>query len=105
MKKLATALALSSALLLLPACVDYGYGYGGGSSYSGYYDNYYGSVYDGYWGPDSVFYYRTAPTGVFVRDDARHFRRDRATGYNHFRYQRHADMPQPPPHHRGNHDS
>jgi len=99
MKKLTAALLIASALLIA-ACADYGYGYGGGSYYSGYYDNYYGAVYDGYWGPDAAFYYRTAPTGVFVRDDAHHFRRDRAIGYAHFRYQRHPDMPQPAPRHR-----
>ncbi|MFZ2031618.1 MAG: hypothetical protein WAU68_15000 [Vitreimonas sp.] len=91
MEKFASAALLAAALLLVPACATE-YGYGGGY-YDGYYDNYYGSVYDGYWGPDAYFYYRTAPGAVFVRDDARHFRHERGTGFQHFRYQHHEGMP------------
>ena len=82
----------------LAACEDtydngYGYGYGS-SSYGygpygyayvdGYYDNFYGPFYEGYWGPDAYFYYRTAPSSGFIRDDEHHFRRDSVSGYHPF---------------------
>ncbi|HWA00378.1 MAG TPA: hypothetical protein VG841_08690 [Caulobacterales bacterium] len=80
------AVALASALSAT-ACAEYGYG---GGYYDAYYDNYYGPVYDGYW-RSNYFYYRTAPTAVFVIDRDRHFRRHASPGFNHFRYQRHDD--------------
>ncbi len=50
--------------------------------YDVWYDNYYGgSIYDGYWGDDGWYYYRAARDRPFVRDDARHFRRERADGF------------------------
>ncbi len=91
MNKLALALAASAALLA-SACAeyDYGYGYGGPAYYDGWYDNYYGPVYDGYWRSND-FYYRTAPGGVYVIDRGRHFRRNQAPGFNRFHYERHDD--------------
>jgi hypothetical protein len=63
---LLSALALGLATAGLAACAsDYSYGYGGGYGYSryayydGYYDDYYGPVSYGYWGPDNYFYYST----------------------------------------------
>ena len=50
--------------------------------YDVWYDNSYGAVYDGYWGDDGMYYYRPSRDRPFVRDDAHHFRRDHADGYN-----------------------
>jgi hypothetical protein len=82
MKRLLTALACAVAL---SACATGYYDGGGGYSYyDGYYDNFYGPVSYGYWGPDNYFYYRTAPSGVYIRDDAHHFRRDNVQGWHRF---------------------
>lgn len=77
-----TGLLLAVAAAGLSGCADdtygvgYGYGYGPGAGwdYSGYYDGYYGPIYDGYWGDDGAFYYRN-------RDDDHHFHRG---GGGHF---------------------
>ena len=81
MNKLAIALAASAALLI-SACASAGYS--GAAYYDGYYDNGYGRVWSGYWGPDSHFYYATRRGHPFVRDDAHHFRRDPGEGFRHF---------------------
>ncbi|GAA0337232.1 hypothetical protein GCM10009087_54560 [Sphingomonas oligophenolica] len=76
-KNLLVALCTLSALPL-GACAD-GYGYGGVSAgipyaYNGYYDDFYGPVYDGYWGDDGGFYYRsTAHDRRYRRGDSAHF--------------------------------
>lgn len=45
--------------------------------YWGWYDGYYGTIYDGYWGLDDFFYYRLLPSDrTFRRGDPSHFRRD-----------------------------
>jgi hypothetical protein len=49
----------------------------------GYYDDFYGPFYDGYWGDGDVFYYRAARDGDFRRDDAHHFTRSAAGGGFH----------------------
>jgi len=46
----------------------------------GWYDNFYGPIYDGYWGPGDVFFYRVQPGDRFYRDDRRHFRRNEFRG-------------------------
>ena len=75
---------LAAACLPLGACVD-GYAYGGGPVaygpgpylYDGWYDGYYGPVYDGYWGTDGYFYYRHGGGDrAYIRGDRGHFRRD-----------------------------
>ena len=88
---LLSALALGLATAGLTACAsDYGYGYGGGYGYSryayydGYYDDYYGPVSYGYWGPDNYFYYSTTVSGPYIRDDAQHFRREAVSGAHRF---------------------
>ena len=83
---LLSALALALATSGLAACTTgyYGGGYSGYSYYDGYYDNFYGPVSYGYWGPDDYFYYSTVINGPYIRDDARHFRRDEATGAHRF---------------------
>ncbi len=73
MKRLIPAVGL---LVALAGCAD---GYivgGGGMRYYGYYDDFYGPFYDGYWGDDGVFFYRTDRHGTYVRDGAHHFRHD-----------------------------
>jgi len=70
------------AALPLAACTTYGGGHGAvGASfaYDGFYDDYYGPIYDGYWGDGDVFYYRTAHRGHYVRDDSHHFYHDMNT--------------------------
>lgn len=82
-----SALALVLATSGLAACATgyYGASYGGGYSYyDGYYDDYYGPVSYGYWGPDDYYYYSTTVNGTYIRDDAHHFRRDRADGWHQF---------------------
>jgi hypothetical protein len=86
---LATPLALVSAGTL-GGCVTDGYGHGGYSvgigyadayPYDGYYDGFYGSVYDGYWGNDGYFYYRgNANDRRFRRGDHAHFGRQPGNG-------------------------
>lgn len=98
MKLLITALAASAALGLA-ACESDGYYDGGGGFsagyyghgprsvwYDGWYDNFYGPVYDGYWGPGDSFFYRTAPGGIYYRDGLNHFRRGRFDGGSQFRF-------------------
>ena len=75
MRKMLLAAALGG-MLILPACADSGY-YGASVGPSEvYYDGYYGAYTDGYWGPDQFFYYRGGD-GRFLRDESRHFRRER----------------------------
>ena len=62
-----------------PGPGPYAYGY-----VDGYYDDYYGPLYDGYWGPDDYFYYRTGATGDYLRDNDHHFRHDSAQGFHSF---------------------
>ena len=75
--KLLIATLAASAALGLAACESDGYYDGGGGFsagyyghgpryvwYDGWYDNFYGPVYDGYWGPGGAFFYRTAPGGI-----------------------------------------
>ena len=82
--------ALIAAPLMLAGCGEYGgvgvgYGsdiYSGGPyAYDGYYDGYYGPVYDGYWGTDNYYYYRSSASDrAFRRGDTAHFRRDHPDG-------------------------
>jgi len=75
----------SAAALALSACADvYDYGPPTPYYYDGFYDNYYGAVQGGYWGPDQVFYFRTGRSGTYRRDDARHFRREGGNGLQPF---------------------
>jgi hypothetical protein len=95
MKKSLIALAVVAGL---SACAM-GYEGGGYSYYDGYYDDFYGPVAYGYWGPDDYFYYRSPTSVVYVRDDAHHFRRDQASGWHsfHMRGQRPPDDRRPHP--------
>ena len=80
MKHSIVALGLVLACLPLTACVEDGYGSGFAVGvaypYDGYYDDYYGPIYDGYWGSDGYFYYRGSDHDRhFMRGDRSHFRR------------------------------
>jgi hypothetical protein len=93
MKRTLILLGLSFGALSLTGCTDGTY-YSGGLymgdiAYDGYYDNYYGPIYDGYWGTDNYFYYRHSDQDrSFRRGDRNHFMRGRERPSEHF-YQMH----------------
>jgi len=79
--KFLSILAAGAALAALSACNEgYGTEVGWGPSgyaYDGWYDGYYGPVYEGYWGDDGGFWYRgNAGDHHWRRGDGTHFRRD-----------------------------
>jgi hypothetical protein len=86
MNRFSLALLTSIATLSLSACAGgYGLGgngYAGGSyAYDGFYDDSYGPIYDGYWGNDGGFYYRSGEHDRrFRRGDPSHFSRSGAPG-------------------------
>lgn len=91
---------LLAATLPLGACAG-GYAVGGGVGYDGYYDDYYGPIYDGYWGDGDTFYYRAHRGGRWMADRDHHFRHDMGgPGYHHMQGRGH------PPHNwrHGDHD-
>ena len=86
MKRVLIRSCLPAGALLLSGCMSDGYAGGFGLdygpvytenyAYNGWYDGAYGSIYDGYWGTDGVFYYRnSAQERNFRRGDGSHFRR------------------------------
>ncbi|MDE1917302.1 MAG: hypothetical protein KGJ57_14660 [Sphingomonadales bacterium] len=81
MKKTIALVLLTLATVPLAACEEDGYGgvysYGPGPyAYDGYYDGYYGPIYDGYWGSDNYFYYRHgAGDRAYIRGGRDHFSR------------------------------
>ena len=58
--------------------------------YDGYYDGFYGPIYDGYWRGGS-FWWRDRDDHPFRRDDAGHFRREAKEGFNHITGVRHEE--------------
>jgi len=87
MRYVATLAGCAAAAVLLAGCAyDEGYHHHGemavGVDYDGFYDDYYGPVADGYWGPDDFFYYTDAPGHPFRRDESHHFRHDAAEGFH-----------------------
>lgn len=81
------------------AYIDYGYGPAADVAFDGWYDGFYGPIYDGYWDND-VFFYRTSPDATrFSRGDVTHFRHDAAPGFSHMRGMTHARTTPPPPTH------
>lgn len=71
-------IALCAAVPALTVAGCYGGGgavYSSGSfGYNGYYDDYYGPIYDGYWGGDGAFYYRRdVREHAYRRGDRAHF--------------------------------
>jgi hypothetical protein len=90
MKRLLLALAVGAACAGMAACADDYYGGGGGIAYAnhpigydGYYDDFYGPFYDGYWG-DGGFWYSTGPSVAFTLDRGNHFRHDGGAGFHRF---------------------
>ncbi len=66
--------------------------------YDAWYDNYYGPIYDGYWGQDNYFYFRLRPEErAFRRGGRDHFHREGNTPPGH-RFQRFSGTMRPPPH-------
>jgi hypothetical protein len=86
MRRLLIALFATVPVLALSGCAGgYGIGsdaYAGGPyAYDGFYDDHYGAIYDGYWGDDGGFYYRSGQHDRhFRRGDASHFSRSGAQG-------------------------
>ena len=86
-KKMIIALCATVVALPLAGCNENGYGggvavgYGSPYAYNGYYDDYYGPIYDGYWGDGDAFFYRSHSHGRYVRDAGGHFRHDAMNGY------------------------
>jgi len=86
-KRTLSPLIGAAAVLLLSACADGpGYSHRDHASltlnYDGYYDDFYGPINDGYWGPGGVFYFSDAPGHPYRRDDGHHVRRDAANGFH-----------------------
>ena len=94
---LAKRASVYAALVLglggLSGCADDGMGFGGGDAYytagpwtyDGWYDGFYGPIYDGYWGSDGVFYYRGSDGDrQFHRGSGTHFRHDGPGDTGHF---------------------
>jgi hypothetical protein len=86
--RFAPALGAAVLALSLAGCAAGGgyYGHPGfvaaEGDYDGFYDDFYGPVGDGYWGPDGAFFYSDAPGHEFHRDSGGHFRHDNATGFH-----------------------
>jgi hypothetical protein len=90
------------ATLPLAACTTYGGGRVGASiAYDGFYDDYYGPIYNGYWGEGDVFYYRSGHRGQYIRDDSHHFHRDMASAPAGNFHPMHVMGPAPKGHGRG----
>ena len=77
-----------AAMLLVGGCTDGGHDRvdvavaGGPDNYDGYYDGFYGTFNDGYWGNDGAFWY-SGGDRIFHRDEAHHFQRTAANGFSH----------------------
>jgi len=89
MNKTLTALTVAASLLGMAACASGPYGPGPGDGYGpepvafdGYYDDFYGPFYDGYWAGDGGYYYTDAPGHAYHRDTGGHFRHDSASGFH-----------------------
>lgn len=110
MKRAITIALLAISAAPLAACVD---GMGvemsapGPYAYDGWYDGYYGQVYDGYWGSDGYFYYRhNEGEGAFVRGDRQHFARQAPQGPHNYQHIQGNTMPRQgvrAPHYPGGH--
>lgn len=93
MRRFLGLVGIAAAALSLSACANEGFGgsgyWGGPVAYDGWYDGYYGDVYDGYWGSDGSFYYRQGGhDGSYHRGDRNHFAHgDSAPGGNYHHFQ------------------
>jgi hypothetical protein len=89
MKHVLTVALLALGSVPLAACAGSGVGVEmdgpGPYAYDGWYDGYYGPIYDGYWGDDGYFYYRHHEgEGAFVRGDRAHFAHEAPQGAHNF---------------------
>jgi hypothetical protein len=85
MRFMRLGLALATLSLALPACASYDRGYRSGYAsldYDAYYDDAYGPFYDGYWGDDGGFYYRSGRGRPFGRDGGDHFHHSPGGGFH-----------------------
>lgn len=78
MKRFMALAGIAAVALSLSACAAEVYSgggdWGGPVAYDGWYDGYYGDVYDGYWGSDGYFYYRHGGGDrSYYRGDRNHF--------------------------------
>jgi hypothetical protein len=93
MKRNISGLPLAVGIVALVGCSSGVWPFNGHSSrlypsrlysstqYVVYYDNALGPFYDGFWGTDGIFYFRTAADQPFQQDTGGHFRRDAANGF------------------------
>lgn len=89
MKRIILALTFGAACAGLGACAEDGYYYGPHDhyyshrpvAYDGWYDGYYGPIYDGYWG-DGGFYYSTGEGRPYVLDRDGHFGHEGREGWS-----------------------
>lgn len=98
------ALALAGSTMALGGCVTDGHGDGYGYSsvgwgtpyaYDGWYDGYYGSIHDGYWGSDDYFYYRNSDRDRrYRRGDRNHIMRSAPQGQHRYQQFRGEMRPQ-----------
>lgn len=98
MKRPLLLACLAAMVLPLGACADDGYyrPAWGPRPWYGWYDGFYGPIYDGYWGSDGFFWFRlNSGDRTWRRGDHDHFRRDAAQppgNFHHFE-----GTMQPPP--------
>lgn len=77
--------AAAATTALLTACAEGpGYGYPpypvAAVGWDGYYDDYYGPFYDGYWGADGAYYYRGNAHDTWHQDSGQHFAKEARAG-------------------------
>jgi hypothetical protein len=90
-KRIFLVLGAGAACIGLGACVDHVYSARQPAdfyvnhpvAYDGYYDDFYGAIYDGYWG-DEGFYYSKRMGEPFLVDHGNHFRREAGPGFHAF---------------------
>ena len=73
MRSIVLKLAVAGVSLTLASCASYRHGGYAALDYDAYYDDAYGPYYDGYWGDDGIYRYRTGPGGPFSPDSGGHF--------------------------------
>lgn len=109
--KLHHFLFAGAAVAMLAGCADFadtgyygdtayyddGYGPPADIAYDGWYDGFYGPIYDGYWNND-VFFFRTGDNDRFQAGDASHFRHSAAPGFAPMHGMTHARTAAPPRH-------
>src|SRR5260221_12554753 len=80
MRRLLIAIWITLPALALAGCTSWGVYSGGPHPYRGYYDDYYGPIYDGYWGSNGLFYFLSNEQDPHFRPgDPATFKRDAPT--------------------------